>query len=515
MHMLGEGSDTPPDELPQPTSVAAAAAMTFHARVAAAAAHTSSHSGLVSQMGHRVLGSASAPPSSPTSPTQASDAPGSLLLLSMPDTLADAVIATELDIAWRQQDAACLATVGRDVSSVARDPLGAIAAWMGVPDNERGGSVHSSAAAPALIGDSPIEQERGGGARWRGGGWAAASPPSSPTPTPHPAADRHPASPCRGRGVRLATACACLPARLWRTLQRVDKHGAAMGLVVALLGATWMTLVTVALVLPWLVAAGAFVGLLLQALWAAATLPPSSHSLAAAHARATVRRADSSTAKLGRRSRGNSMAEADAALRHFTQGQAVAAVSAVNETRHQEAAILLYTLLFLTKITTVLYTAEAASHLRHPFHRDIVLALPLALHLFSMRVGKPQSNSAVLPAYAALLLGVGVAAQGRMYAIPHVVAAYALLNLAATLHHALARTPVGQLGTALFRRASAGALALPVRGLKWLRGSGEPSASPVALVQQAAGAATSFLQDLYTPQLPPHLQRLAAGAPHL
>ena len=189
---------------------------------------------------------------------------------------------------------------------------------------------------------------------------------------------------------------------------------------------------------------------------AAAAPPPAALLHRAGQAQAAAGSA-SATGPLARRaapgrSRSDSVAEADAALAHFAHGAAVAGEAALNETRHQEGVILLYLLLLLSKATSVMYTAEATLQLRHPFHRDVLLALPMALELFAARAGKPLSNSAQLLGQVFLLVVFALVSQGFMYSIAPAVACHAALSLCARVHHALAHTTAGRVGTALYRR---------------------------------------------------------------
>lgn len=244
-----------------------------------------------------------------------------------------------------------------------------------------------------------------------------------------------------------------LPARALAFLRAISQPQAALLLLLLASASAWVALVSIALVMPWLVVAGAFTGLLLQTLLAAATLPPAALLHRATQAQAAAGSASASaTLARGGRTRSDSVADADAALQHFAMGAAVAGEAALNETRHQEGIVLLYLLLLLSKATSVMYTAEATLQLRHPFHRDVLLALPMALELFAARAGKPLSNSAQLLGQVCLLAAFALVSQGFMYSIAPAVAIHAAMSLCARVHHALAHTTPGKVGTALYRR---------------------------------------------------------------
>ena len=500
--------------LPPPVSVAAAAALSFHSRAAAAAAADGGDGAASPAVGHlssisRALlaGTASAFHSRGGSSTKSGggqdDEPELIepeaergnpaaLLLGMPDGLAQAAIGREMSDLWTVQDAQALNIALRRLHWLLHAPAmlvlhallrcvapgsewaATLRAWdatvqradawqLAVPDLDGGGAYAAQLPDPntPLDHGTPTWQAQpaplSAGARRR----TAQAQGSRPSPSDMPSSA--PPASARGECLSLLRSVAAwahtklqLPARVLAFLQGVSKERAALHLLLLASASAWLALVSIALVMPWLVVAGAFTGLLLQTLLAAATLPPAALLHRAVQAQAAAGSA-SATGPLARRaapgrSRSDSVAEADAALAHFAHGAAVAGEAALNETRHQEGVILLYLLLLLSKATSVMYTAEATLQLRHPFHRDVLLALPMALELFAARAGKPLSNSAQLLGQVFLLVVFALVSQGFMYSIAPAVACHAALSLCARVHHALAHTTAGRVGTALYRR---------------------------------------------------------------
>ncbi len=438
------------------------------------------------------------------------------LLLSMPDRDAQEAIGHEMATLWAVQDAEALNSAIRGVHWIVHAPVMLLlhAVMRCTPPSSRwGGLIRSwdravqspdawllsvpkqyeqqdaAASAPVLSASPPLEescppsetqpseQTARSGTRLRATTGAPRSDASEllvdTDETPPQASARGACWAVLQTFGQLGKAALQQPKRLLAFLRGISSDRAALLVLLLASASAWLALVSIALVMPWLVVTGAFTGLLLQTLLAAATLPPAALLHRAVQAQAAAGSASAvgplSHSKGGGRTRTDSVADANEALVHFATGAAVAGEAALNETRHQEGIVLLYLLLLLSKATSVMYTAEATLQLRHPFHRDVLLALPMALELFAARAGKPMSNSAQLLGQVFLLVVFSLVSQGFMYSIAPAIAMHAALSLCARMHHGMAHTTIGKIGTALYRRFEFILTSLPLKVGRQLR----------------------------------------------